>query len=217
VRKIRLLAIVAAALASVAAAEPPRLSISFSQTAVTVSELPPGHDVLVFSIAREAGRYYATQVRRERVLSPVPGSQTTSWDIGKQIPLKSVWCAIDLQRGDFDIKSPSGFAFQRMIDGPAFPRDGTGALAALTHERADAFVLLVTPGRGVWLLRSGDGGAADDDSRAGKARVAFSKLSPILKNGPPAPKSLTPNDVVIVIDPVYLDVWSGRVGDEVQP
>lgn len=215
--KIRILAIAAFAFASAAFAQPSRLSISFSQTAVTVSDVPPGHDVLVFSLAREERRYYATLVRRERVLSPLPGSHAASWDIGKQIPLKSVWCAVDLQRGDYDIKSPSGFAFKRMIDVPVFPRDASGGLDAVMHERADAFVLLVTPGRGVWLLRSGDGGGADDDPKAGKARVAFSRLSPLLQNGPPAPKKLTSNDLVIVIDPSYLDVWSGQVGVEVQP
>jgi hypothetical protein len=207
-----------------ASAQPASFGISFTATAIEVSGAPSGHDVLVFSIAREPGRYATNVVRRDKILSAAPGSKNVTWDIGGTIPPRSIWCAIDLQTGEFDVKSPwQGYGEsdaksepQRMAEAPGFPRDGTD-LTAIAHERADVFVLLVTPGRGVWILRSGDGGSKDEDSRSGKVLVLFSKLAPFTANGPPPPRKLSPNDTVILLDPVYLKFWSGRVGREVQP
>jgi hypothetical protein len=84
-------------LACPAWAQPASFGISFIGTAVQVSGAPPGHDVLVLSIAHEAGRYVRTVVRREKTLSGAPGNKIVPWDIGRKIPLRSVWCAIDLQ------------------------------------------------------------------------------------------------------------------------
>lgn len=211
-------------LACPAWAQPASFGISFTGTAIQVSGVPSGHDVLVFSIAREPGRYATNVVRRDKTLSGLPGNTTVTWDIGRAIPPRSVWCAIDLQTGEFDVKAPwQGDGAldvktepQRLADAPSFPRDGAD-LTGIAHERADVFILLVTPGRGVWLLWSGDGGPKDDDSRSGKVLVLFSKLSPFAANGPPPPRKLSPNDTVILVDPVYLRFWSGRVGHEVQP
>lgn len=211
-------------LACSAWAQPAGLGISFTGTTIQVAGVPAGHDVLVFSIAREPGRYATSIVRREKTLSVAPGNTTVTWDIGRAIPPRSVWSAIDLQTGEFDVKAPwQGDGAldvktepQRLADAPSFPRDGAD-LTGIAHERADVFVLLVTPGRGVWLLRSGDGGSKDDDSRSGKVLVLLSKLAPFVTNGPPPPSKLSLNDTVILIDPVYLKFWSGRVEREVQP
>jgi hypothetical protein len=156
-------------------------------------------------------------VQRSRVLVGLPGSPSLSWDIGREISPKSVWCAVDLQTGDFDVRTPQGFEMRRMLDAPSFPRDGANGLLSMVHERAEAVVLLITPGRGVWVQRTSDGGKDDDDSQVGKARIRFDKLPPWVKNGPLAPRRLTSNDTLIVIDPIYLDVWTARVGQEVQP
>jgi hypothetical protein len=224
VKKLFAAIIAVCGIAWTASAQPARFGISFTDTAIEVSGAPPGHDVLVFSIAREPGRYATNVVRRDKTLSGAPGTKNVTWDIGGTIPPRSIWCAIDLQTGEFDIKSPwqGDGAFdvksepQRMAEAPSFPRDGTD-LTAIAHERADVFVLLVTPGRGVWILRSGDGGSKDEDSRSGKVLVLFSKLTPFATNGPPPPRKLSPNHTVILVDPVYLKMWSGRVGREVQP
>ena len=174
-------------LACPAWAQPVSFGISFTTTAVQVSGVPPGHDVLVFSIAREPGRYATNVVRREKTLSGAPGNTIVTWDIGLSIPLRSVWCAIDLQTGEFDVKAPwqgdgerdvmapGGLAPERMAEAPSFPRDGAD-LTGIAHERADVFILLVTPGRGVWLLWSGDGGPKDDDSRSGRCSFCSASL-----------------------------------------
>ncbi len=211
-------------LACPAWAQPASLGISFGGTAIQVVGVPSGHDVLIFSIAREPGRYATNVVRRDKTLSVLPGNTSVTWDIGASIPIRSVWCAIDLQTGDFDVKAPSESDGEpdvtteqrRFADAPSFPRDGAD-LTGIAHERADVFVLLVTPGQGVWILRSGDGGPKDDDSTSGKVLVLLSKLAPFAANGPPPPSKLSLNDTVILIDPVYLKFWSGRVGREVQP
>jgi hypothetical protein len=211
-------------LACPAGAQPASFGISFTGTAIQVAGVPAGHDILVFSIAREPGRYATSIVRRDKTLSVLPGNTTVTWDIGRSIPLRSVWCAIDLQTGEFDVKAPGQddgemdvtTEQRRLAEAPSFPRDGAD-LTGIAHERADVFVLLVTPGQGVWILRSGDGGSKDEDSRSGKVLVLLSKLAPFATNGPPAPSKLSLNDTVILIDPVYLKFWSGRVGREVQP
>ncbi|MBV9071728.1 MAG: hypothetical protein JO093_21885 [Acidobacteria bacterium] len=216
--------IIVGVLACPAWAQPASFGISFTGTGIQVSGAPPGHDVLVFSISRETGRYVTTVVRRDKTLSALPGNKTVTWDIGRPIPLRSVWCAIDLQTGEFDVKAPwqgdgeldDKTEPQRLAETPSFPRDGAD-LTAIAHERADVFVLLVTPGRGAWILRSDDGGSKDEDARSGKVVVLLSKLSPFTANGAPPPRKLSPNDTVILIDPVYLKFWSGRVGREVQP
>jgi len=198
-------------------AAPPSVVISFGTSSVTVSGVPPGHDVLLFSMARESRRYWTEVVRRDGILSGPLTDGGRTWDVGQPVPPQSIWCAIDLSNAEYVIAGPSGFSAQPMPV-PVFGRKSAGAaVESIQHGRMDAMVLLVRPGSGAWIVRNANGGPSDADRRPGRTTLRFESMQPFTKGGPPPPGTLTPNDTLIVIDPLYMQLWSGRVGKEIQP
>lgn len=199
-------------------AQPAPISMTFGQSSISIAGVPPGHDVLVFSIAREQRSYWVDVVQRQNFLSGPLTSGARSWELGQPVPGQSVWCAIDLSNADYAVGSPGGFNPGRIEPAPLFvKRAGAGALEALQHDRADAVIILAHPGSGAWIARSVDGGVTDAEPRNGHAALRFDAMRPASKAGPPPPRDLSPNDIIILIDPLYLEVWSGRVGREIQP
>lgn len=190
-------------------------SISFAGSSVSVAGVPPGHDVLVFSVARESRRYWVDVVIRQRILSGSP-QESRSWDLAQPIPPKSIWCAIDLSTADYAIGAPPGFD-PLPLPAPAFLRESSGTLESVEHDRLDTMIILVRPGSGAWLVRSAHGGATDNGHGKDRTALRFERMQPLTGGGPPPPKAIRPNDTIIVIDSLYAGVWSGTVGKEIQP
>ncbi len=78
---------------------PARLTLSFEGTAVVASGLRSGGQVVWFGVARELDDGWATIVRREEVASDTDGDGVVRLELDREVPLQSVWVAVDLTNG----------------------------------------------------------------------------------------------------------------------
>ena len=131
-------------------------------------------------------------------------------ELGQEVPLRSVWFAVDLATGETAMATPEGFPLMEMdLPGNAIP----AALNRLDLERRFAYLVLVRPGVGAWHLRVGDGGASDEDGEPdGTLRAALSGLTAVEEGGSPPPERFSPRDVLLIIDPERLELATVRIG-----
>lgn len=195
------------------AVEPPaNPALSFEERAVVVSGLPPLGRVAWFSVARELEEDWATIVRREEVEDDADGDGVVRLELGRAVPLQSVWVAIDLTRGAYAVAAPEGFAL-RVAELP-LPGHGGEGPDYLEIDRSDVEVFVARPGAGAWGTSAGDGGAGDDGSpRDHRITTYLPGLRGVQDNGA-ALERLRPRDLVIVVDPNRLDVAVGRMTEE---
>ncbi|HEX3070602.1 MAG TPA: hypothetical protein VHX14_18685 [Thermoanaerobaculia bacterium] len=129
------------------------------------------------------------------------------------IPLRSVWVAIDEVSGQTATGAPPGFPLLVSPIGPdSFRKDVEGEIASLAVDLPRLVLLLVTPGKGAWLLRGFDGEASDRDGKSnGRVQLSFEDAKTI-DGKDNAPKHIKKDDVVVAIDPGHLDVFVTQVG-----
>ena len=164
------------------AAEPPTpLDITFEADAVVAT----GTRIVWFSVAREISRQSTTIVPRYEIGADDDGDGAVRLELGQEVPLRSIWFAVDLATGETGVATPPGFPLLEVdLPGEAIP----AALNRLELQRRFAYLLLVRPGVGAWQLRVGDGGESDEDGEPdGTLRAALSSLTPVEEGGPPPP------------------------------
>ncbi len=189
-------------------AAPP--GISFEPGAVVARGISPKGQAVWFSVAREISRQSTNIVPRHAVEVDDDGDGSVRLELGQEVPLRSIWFAVDLATGETGVAVPEGFPLLEMeLPGNAIP----AALNRLDLERRFVYLLLVRPGVGAWQLRVGDGGASDEDGEPdGAVRAALSSLTPVQEGGPPPPERFSPRDVLLVIDPERMESATVRIG-----
>jgi len=195
--------------APLAAAAPPE--ISFEPDAVVASGISPKGQAVWFSVAREISRQSTNIVPRHAIGADEDGDGVVRLELGQEVPLRSIWFAVDLATGETGVAVPEGFPLLEMdLPGEAIP----AALNRLDLQRRFAYLVLVRPGVGAWQLRVGDGGASDEDGEPdGTLRASLSRLTPVEEGGPTAPERFSPRDVLLVIDPERMESATVRIGD----
>lgn len=206
---MKALAIGLVLLAAPLTATPPE--ISFEPDAVVARGISPKGQAIWFSVAREISRRSTNVVPRQVLTVDEDGDGAVRLELGQEVPLRSIWFAVDLATGETGVATPEGFPLLEMnLPGKAIP----AALNRLDLERRFAYLLLVRPGVGAWHLRVGDGGASDEDGEPdGTLRAALSSLKPVQEEGPPSPERFSPRDVLLVIDPERMESARVRIGD----
>ncbi len=193
---------------------PPGPAITFDQTSVSVAGITPKGQAVLFSVAREiAEDDVATLVRRSQVLSDDDGDGVVKLDLGRDVPFRSVWVAVDLATGQVAAAAPQGYPL-RLVKwrGVGIVR-GNARADQVEDARRLAEVLLVRPGAGAWQLTVGDGGPTDDDGAAdGKLAAALDRMTPVAGTDPP-PARFDPKDVVVLIDPNRLELTIVQAGN----
>jgi hypothetical protein len=205
-------------LAATAAAQTPQQAptITFQPRSITVAGITPKGQALGFSVARElAEDDVATVVRRTQVLTDDDGDGKVEWDLDRDVPLRSIWVAVDLATGQVAAASPAGYPLRRVSwRGGGLGRGGAGA-DQVADIRSFVEVLLVRPGQGAWQLTVADGSAQDADGAAdGKLAAALDRLEPVpgLPGIPGPPSRFDPSDVVVVLDPNRMELIVVQAG-----
>jgi len=175
--------------------------------------------VVVFGMTRRgAGMMTAVERIDEVVAADALGEALV--ELGRPVPERSVWAAVDLTSGEIALAAPAAFELREV----SFPQRGIGATRRhLEDARRFLDVLLVRPvaavpaGQdaaavaGAWGRSFGDGGEGDDDgSLDGKVRVALADLAP-LGTSPQPPSELGPGDIVVAVDATTLEIYAAKL------
>ena len=188
-------ALLCAGFGPAAAASP---GIVFERTSLTVSGLTPGGNAVLFSVAWDSEDGAPQLVRRESMLPDSNGDGQVQKDLGKGIPQRSVWFAVDLESGQYTIALPGRYALD---EAPFPPRLGADGSSHLDFHRTFIQAVLVRPGVGAWGARVRDGRSSDPDAMRNRfVRVHLNRMWP-LGDSPPAPQAMEAGDVLLIVDP----------------
>jgi hypothetical protein len=189
-------------------------AITFDKSSVSVAGISPNGRMVLFGVAREiAEDDVATLVRRSQVLSDDDSDGVVKLDLGRDVPLRSVWVAVDLATGQVTAAAPEGYPLRRVNWRGVGIARGNPRADRVEDARRSAEVLLVRPGAGAWQLTVGDGGEGDDDGAAdGKLAAALDRMTPVAGTDPP-PARFDPKDIVVLIDPNRLELTIVQAGN----
>jgi hypothetical protein len=201
--------------AAIAAAEPAPVSIAFDKSAVVVSGVTPGGKAVIFVVSREltARRPASVQfVRRTEILLDTARSGSVTYDLGKPVPSAAIWAAVDLTTGRYVVKPSPGYSAIRLDGAGLVKNDSAGQLRKLHWPAAEMEALLVRPGDGAWRLTAAkyskldEHGAPDQPIGIDVANMAA------VGDPAPAPKNFKRGDVVVLIDPRWMQYAVAEVG-----
>ncbi|HKI04138.1 MAG TPA: hypothetical protein VKK31_19315 [Thermoanaerobaculia bacterium] len=204
-------------LSSAALAQP---AITLQQRSVTVEGITAKGQVVWFSMAREVSEDdVATLVRRAEAQTDGDGDGRVVWDLDREVPLRSIWVAVDLATGRADAVSPAGYPLRKVSwRGRGLARDQVRS-DRVEDIRSYAEVLLVRPGEGAWRLTVGDGSEQDDDGAPdGKIAAALDRMRPVTgavagtAGEAEPPKRFGPRDIVVLIDPNRMELTIVEAG-----
>lgn len=202
-------------------AQPPALAITLQERTVTVEGLTARGQIVWFSMAREVSEDdVATLVRRAEVQADEDGDGRVVWDLGQEVPTRSIWVAVDLATGRAEAVSPSGYPLRKVAwRGRGLVR-GTAGADRVEDVRTYAEILRVRPGQGAWRLTVGDGSEQDDDGAPdGKVAVALDKMRPMpgitgTAGEAAPPERFGSGDIVVLIDPNRMELTIAEAGPE---
>lgn len=188
-------------------AGPKTPEITFQPRSVTVDGLTAKGQVIWYSVAREVAEDdVATIVRRSEAQTDDDGDGKAQLDLSQDVPLRSIWVAVDLATGRYAVATPEGYPLRQAAwRGRGLGR-GNSRADRVEDVRTYADVLLVRPEKGAWRLTVGDGSAQDDDGVAdGKLAAALDQMKPVAGTAEP-PQRFEARDLVILIDPNRLEL-----------
>lgn len=195
------------------AATAPALWIEVTRKAVTVSNVPSGGTIILFSCSRTSLRRSIAVTPEARVLRDDDRKGVIVFAPTTGIPVRSVWVAIDEASGQTATAAPPDFPL--LLSGIAegsLRKDSEREIASLAIDLPRLIVLVVSPKKGAWLVAGFDGEATDrDGQKNGRVELSFEDAKTI-DGKDNAPKHLTNDDVVVAIDPGHLDVFVTQVG-----
>lgn len=195
------------------AADPPPLVVEFAESAVTIRNVSASGDVAVLAVAIESTGGLLREISGTFRRTDDDGDGTVIIPMGRAIPLRTIFVAVDIESTRYTIATPEGYEPTIL----PFPteltrKDAEGVLGIFGAERISARMLLVTRKGGAWQLVATEGSRADaDGSHNGKLSLSNADARAIDGNAPP-PKHLKNGDVIAVIDPGAMEVFALEIG-----
>jgi hypothetical protein len=184
--------LVAALVADGAEAAP---AISFEPTAVNVTGMTPQGRAFVFGVLWKGEGGGVKASRHTTFLSDGDGDGQSRLDLGDDMPKTSVWLVVDFESGEWTVAT-GGVVREAPFpwNAVAYSRD------RLSFGCERAYLVVVRPKTGAWVLRTQDGSATDaDGDNNGAIRAELASFS-AFGGSPPPPAKLEPGDVILVVD-----------------
>lgn len=177
---------------------------------ITASGFTPGAAVIAFTVASVHVRY--DNVRRVGALRHVDTDKdgTVVFEFIDPIPSRSIWIAVDEQRGDFAIAAPAVFDLRK--GSPIALRKHNQLVDEISWPSHAAYLLYVHPGLGAWTGYAND--AAPGDGQAAGSFIAsfpLDQLQPLYKGNDNHPKEIKPGGTLFIVDAFDLTVTATRV------
>jgi len=186
--------------------------VTVDAAAVTISGVPPGGSVVLFSCTRTSS-FRSIAVKPAAVMmSDEHHGSVIRYAPSGGVPLRSVWIAIDAGSGEAAAAAPADFPLLvSPIGADDLKKDVEGEIASMGLGLPRLSMLLVRPGTGAWIMTGFDGEATDHDQRGdGRVQLAFEDAKPVSGKDKP-PKHLRKGDTVVAIDPGHLDVFIATI------
>jgi hypothetical protein len=191
----------------------PAMVLVVNESSVSARMASRGGKLVLFGLAHEEKNYITTLVRRDEILEDTDQDGVVSFDLGRPVPVASIWIGIDLQTGDSVVAAPTARPRREL---PLPVRVFAPNLRRLDLDLRMAELLLVHPGlggagAGAFGLLVGDGGESDEDGEQNETLQAVLADMRSLGDSPVAPLELLAGDVLVVVDPLDLRVLVVRV------
>jgi hypothetical protein len=206
VRRTVLIAIAALLVGTSAFAQSNKISIEFEKQRVVVKGVVHGKSAALYGVAHAQGIVYPQLLRWTRELVDDDSDGVVSLDLGRDVPVQSVWIVADLQTLQYTTASPQEVYHRKVpgrglgvVDSPKGPR----SLLKLDGAVYDLFI--VRKSTGAWVSRAGDGAGGDEDGLSdGIVSIDPSKLKSVGATRVDL-TSLERSDLIVAIDPESLD------------
>lgn len=202
-------------LPSAAPASP--LTVTVTARGLRIEGVTRGGRVAVVGRMREASREMLVRMTEAHELLVDSGGGVVDYDLGRPLPMRSIWAVVDISTGRYAVVTPPEFPRQELPFPPTVikntPADDVDD--QLLNDRFVIDMLWVHPGEnresGGWSARVADGGATDLDAKNdGKTLSGTSQFRPLGNGGAP-PKKIKKGDILILIDPFEMQFFATEV------
>jgi len=192
------------------AAVPLQPSVSFGATSISASGITPGAQAVFFGAGREPHGYSSGILRISAVVRDTDGDGNVTLDIGRAVPVPTVWAVVDLTDGRYAVSAPPGSAVQTATLPPhLLGSSGLGAdRLSLDHPFLE--LLYVQPGLGAWTWSARDGGSNDRDDVGGVTTVDLTD-GQNLAGSSELPAHFSTGGVLVAIDWFKLQILAVRL------
>jgi len=184
------------------------------KNAIVAEGLSRNQEVLLFGVSVETLRYEVKATRTwNRVAADDDGDGKVSFDFEKPVSRRSLWAAVDLRHGDYVVLSGDGYDVPvANLPATALRRGAKNdELTSLALLGATANVVVVRPGAGAWLMDVEQNGRNDEErTSAAVMHADLANLAP-LSGRAAAPKALVPGDVLLVLNPLTIELSATRI------
>jgi hypothetical protein len=198
-----------------AATAPPALTIAFTDHSVRVSNVAPGGQVYLYGLSRESKSGLVNVVTREQILADTDRDGVVEWTLTEKMPLRSLWAAVDVERGTYGAGVPPGYpATAVALTGKQLKKDLAGEVAQLAIAGTLVEVIVVRSADAIWGQTVGLRGPLDEGVQPGIVEISAANLLPRLGTTSSAPKHLKNGDVVMMFNSFRAVYAVGRVGEQ---
>ncbi|HYK05342.1 MAG TPA: hypothetical protein VE974_26565 [Thermoanaerobaculia bacterium] len=195
-----LLTATVAGTSAAATAQPPQVTLS--EDRIVVTNVTSGQSVVLFGAAQQFSSTGSVQLKRwQRATADDDRDGRVEFKLPELIPTQSIWFVVDSATGAAAIVAPPESRF-RQLQFPAatLRKNQHGQLDQFVSGRGMVDLLIVRPRVGAWAAFAADGHDSDADGvQNGRTAVDFSRGRSLVGRVP-APRQLTPRDVVVAID-----------------
>jgi hypothetical protein len=216
-RIARFVLLVSLAAASMShAAERTPLTIRFSDGAITAEGVTAGGSVVFFAMTRDlvqaqpplyGPRQYMEIVRDDDRDGSVRLAVSRNATLG-------VWAVVDMASGAHGIAPTPGYEPERVVFLPqVLKNDNAGQLRKLEWPFAEIELLLVRPGDGAWRLSASKYSGRDENKNShAPLRIDVTSMEAVGASAAAAPHNFKPGDVVVVMNPRWMQYGVVEVG-----
>jgi hypothetical protein len=192
------------------ASSPASPVVSVASRTVSVASVTAGEPVILFAIIREpAGD--ARSAHNFIIVTKADTSGAAQFELGSDIHPSSVIAIVDYDSGAYTLASPDGQPLRVRTFPPSALKKQNDEYRLLDVETRWLEALCVRPRKGAWYLFVTDGARLDRDGDSdGQLLVESASMKQLLGDDP-SPKSFKGHDVVILINPLRMDVMATEV------
>jgi hypothetical protein len=206
------LAFVVCAPRRAAAAQPP--TIAFDGAMVRATGITRGGKVAWFGVGHLHEEAALHIISRHGFVVDTDGDGEVSFEIAPEVPVHSVWIAVDMESGELAVASPEGHEL-RLLDLPpnAIHPGVSGGSDVFEDGHRMLQVVVVRPRSGAaWGVDVADGGSHDGDGEGnGRLKLPLEALTPLEGSPELRPAVLTAGDIFVAIALDSLETYAAKL------